>query len=127
MPKQSGKSAAKNKPADMRASGRQRVLWKGVVVHSPALMTIDCAISEISASGARVRLGGPVAVGDPMYLVDFKNAQAFRATIAWRKDDVLGMTFSESYDLHSESAGPTPILRQLWLEQVRQSPSGERW
>ena len=59
--------------------------------------------------------------------MDFKNAQAYRAAVAWRNDDVLGLTFSETYDLRPENSGIPSILRRLWVEQVRQSPSGERW
>ncbi len=115
------------KKADLRGADRHRVLLKGALVHGPAQLTMDCAISEISAAGARVRTASAAAVVEPIYLVDFTNAQAFKAAIAWRQDGVLGLNFQERYDLRSDDAGVPTILRRLQAEQIRQSPSSERW
>ena len=127
MPKKPVKPKPATKTGELRAAQRQRVLLKGVVVHTSAQLTLDCAINEISASGARIRLASADALGEPIYLIDLTNALGFRASIAWRKDAVVGLTFSERYDLRGEAAGSPTILRRLWVEQIRQSPSSERW
>ncbi len=127
MPKNPAKPKPAAKTGELRAAQRQRVLLKGVIVHSPAQLTLDCAISEISASGARVRLASSDALGEPIYLIDLTNALGFRASIAWRKEGIAGLTFTERFDLRGEAAGSPTILRRLWVDQIRQSPSGERW
>ncbi|MHB8529907.1 MAG: PilZ domain-containing protein [Caulobacteraceae bacterium] len=102
-----------------RAQARRRVLLSGALVHTPDQLTVHCTIQDISGSGARVRLSSLDPLGEPIYLVDFTHAAGFRATIAWRQADMIGLRLSETYDLRQYAKGPPPILRRLWLEQIR--------
>ena len=102
-----------------RREHRRRVLLTGRLVHSPAELTVDCAIQDISRGGARVRLGADTMLGDPLYLVDMSHGLAFRARVAWRRENRAGLTFSRYFDLSKPDADAPKILRRLWIDYIR--------
>ncbi len=107
-------------PPHNRASQRQRVLFGGRIVYGPSADTsIDCRIMDISEKGARVRLAGALLLVDPIYLVNLTQGRAFRARQAWRRGDLLGLEFIESYDLREPPPELPRIIRQVWVEQTR--------
>jgi hypothetical protein len=82
-------------------------------------MTLDCAIIDISDTGARVRLEGAQLLVEPLYLVDLRHGLAYRARRAWRRDDLVGLAFSERYDLTAPPPELPRLVRQLWVEATR--------
>ena len=106
-------------PGDKRRELRRRVLLSGKVVHSLGELTVNCAIQDLSATGARVRLPDDTLVGDPIYLINMSHGVAWRARVAWRRENRLGLEFSQSFDLSQENEAAPKVLRRLWLEHVR--------
>ena len=107
--------------AESRTEPRRRVLLSGKLVYGDAEMTIDCAISDLSSKGARVRLAGPELLKEPIYLINVPHGLAFKAREAWRRGNLVGLTFTESYDLHTPPAELPKLVRRIWVEQTRQS------
>jgi hypothetical protein len=105
--------------AEHRAAARRRVLLSGKVIYGEAQMTLDCAISNLSTSGAQVRLSGPEPLSDPIYLINVRHGLAFRAREAWRRGAVVGLEFTQHFDLRAGSAEAPLIVRRIWLEQTR--------
>jgi hypothetical protein len=106
-------------PADGRSSPRRRVLLSGKIVYGGNEMTLDCAIIDISDTGARVRLEGARLLVEPLYLVDLRHGTAYRARRAWRREDLVGLAFSERYDLTTPPPELPKLVRQLWVEATR--------
>jgi len=104
---------------DGRASPRRRVLFSGKLVYGPTDMTLDCAISDLSKTGARVRLSGPEPLVEPIYLVDLRNGLAYRARQAWRRAALVGLEFSDYYDLRNAPPDIPKLVRRLWVEHTR--------
>ena len=102
-----------------RATPRRRVLLSGKLVYGAAEMTLDCAISDLSETGARVRLTGAEPLVEPIYLVDLRNGLGYRAKQAWRRGALVGLSFSDYYDLSKPPPELPRIVRQLWVEHVR--------
>jgi hypothetical protein len=102
-----------------RAEPRRRVLLAGRIVYGPAEMTVDCAIVDLSQAGARVRLAGAQLLGEPIYLVNLSHGYAYKARQAWRRGDLLGLAFTEHYDLRAPPPQLPPLIRRLWVEQTR--------
>ena len=101
---------------DKRKAVRQRVLFRGRLVHSPGMMTTNCSIQSISKTGARVKVSGMEPISGPVYLVDMAHGLAFGATIRWRREDRMGLAFTSYHDLsRPDSAAPT-LVRRLWLD-----------
>ena len=82
-------------------------------------MTLDCAIIDISETGARVRLEGAELVVEPLYLVDLRHGAAYRARKVWRRGQSVGLAFSERYDLSAPPPELPRLVRQLWIEATR--------
>ena len=99
-----------------RATRRQRVLLGGKLVFGVAEFSIDCAIRDLSETGARVKLPIDMPTADEVWLITIRGGVAYRATVACRKGLELGLTFTTRHDLR----GPTPPsvhhLRMLWLD-----------
>jgi len=106
-------------PAEQRAHPRRRALLSGKLVYGEPPMTIDCAISDLSRSGARVRLPGPEPLAEPVYLIDVRHGLAFRAREVWRDGARIGLSFTAYYDLRDPPPELPKIVRQLWVEQIR--------
>jgi hypothetical protein len=106
-------------PSDGRVSPRQRVLLSGKIVYGGNEMTLDCAITDISDTGARVRMQGAQLLVEPLYLVDLRHGVAYRARRAWRREDLVGLAFSERYDLRAPPPELPKLVRQLWVEATR--------
>lgn len=100
-------------------SPRRRVLLSGKLVYGDNEMTLDCAITDISDTGARVRLQGAQLLVEPIYLVDLRHGVAYRARRAWRREELVGLAFSERYDLRSPPPELPKLVRQLWIEATR--------
>ncbi len=98
---------------------RRRVLLGGRIVFGPDDITVDCAIVDMSESGARVRPSGTPLLVEPMYLVNLTHGRAFKARLAWRRDNLIGLAFTEAYDLRAPPPELPKIIRQLWVEQTR--------
>jgi len=105
--------------SDGRGEPRRRVLLSGKLVYGEPPMTLDCSISDVSRSGARVRLQGPLPMPDTLYLIELRHGLAFRARVAWRRANLLGLSFSSLYDLRDPPPELPKLLRQLWVEQTR--------
>ena len=104
---------------EQRADRRRRTLFTGRIVHSRDLLTVECSIQNISRSGARVKLAGAQAIGEPVYLVDMRHGLAFKTTVRWRRDDRLGLAFTDYYDLSKPNPGLPELVRRLWLDYLR--------
>jgi hypothetical protein len=105
--------------SDKRAGVRRRVLFSGRLVHSREELSTACAIQDLSTTGARVKLSGAEALGDPLYLIDMRNGLAYRAQIRWREGERVGLAFLSYHDLAKPDPALSPILRRLWLEATR--------
>lgn len=105
--------------AGKRRQPRRRVLLSGKLVHSPSELTADCAIQDISSAGARIRVPLEVLLGEPLYLINLSHGLAFRARVAWRRDNRAGLAFTAYFDLHKVNDDAPKVLRRLWLEHMR--------
>jgi hypothetical protein len=108
-------------PGEARADPRRRALLSGALVYGAAELTLGCAISDLSRSGARVRLHGAELLMEPIYLVDLSHGLAYRARQAWRRDEVVGLAFVDYFDLRQPPPELPRIVRRLWVDHSRQS------
>ncbi|MBS0412345.1 MAG: PilZ domain-containing protein [Proteobacteria bacterium] len=106
-------------PGGKRREQRRRVLLSGKLVHSAGELTVDCAIQDLSATGARIRVPDDTLVGDPIYLINMSHGVAWRARVAWRRDNRLGLAFSHAFDLSQVNEDAPKVLRRLWMEHIR--------
>jgi hypothetical protein len=104
---------------DNRAEPRRRVLLSGKVVYGASEMTQDCAVADLSSTGARIRLEGPEPLTDPIYLIVVRQGLAFLAREAWRDGAMVGLRFVRSFTLSNPTPDLPLLVRQIWVEQTR--------
>ena len=102
-----------------RREQRRRVLLTGRLVHSVNEWTVECAIQDISRTGARIRVPPDTLLSDPLYLINMSHGLAFKARVAWRRENRVGLTFSRYFDLNKTNEDAPKILRRLWMEHTR--------
>ncbi|MDP3746407.1 MAG: PilZ domain-containing protein [Phenylobacterium sp.] len=103
--------------AERREELRRRVFLTGILIHGPAKLTVDCTIRDLTDSGARVRLGAPDDLSQPLMLLICRSGDAFAGEIAWRRGDEIGLSFSRQCDLNAPLTGRAKTGRRLWIER----------
>jgi len=101
---------------ERRNERRRRVLLFGRLSDLTGAKTVECAISNVSPTGAQVRLYAEHALGERVYLIDAKTHSAHLAAIIWRRGDRLGLHFIETYDLEREIPERIAFLKGLFIE-----------
>jgi predicted 3-demethylubiquinone-9 3-methyltransferase (glyoxalase superfamily) len=77
----------------INAWNRMRDAPVSKIVQGGGAFSTDCAIRDLSDTGARVRLPAPVPVGEDFYLIEMRNGRAFHAEVKWREGEELGVRF----------------------------------
>jgi hypothetical protein len=104
--------------ADHRASARRRVLLAGKLVYGDSDLSVGCAIRDLSESGARVRLSGPVALPQRLKLIEVRTGQCFDCEIAWRRVPELGLRFLSCVDLATSERREHWMLKRIWQDNT---------
>lgn len=102
--------------AEARSSARRRTLLRGRICWGPHFaISADCAIRDLSESGAQLRLPATQALPPTFALIHILDGTSFEATLAWRKGEFAGVKFLGKHDL--KAPGPRDLLplRQIWL------------
>jgi len=106
-----------NQRLERRGAGRHRVLMSGKVAWLDKPFSGDCTIRDLSEEGARIKLADPLAPNDPVLIV-LRSGLAHAARTAWRRGDLVGLEFLQTYDLAEDAPAHLAQLRRLWRAQL---------
>jgi hypothetical protein len=81
--------------SDKRHSPRHRVLKAGKIAYANGSIVIDCTIRNLSDTGARLQVPTSVAIPDRFEFGEAASARRRRATVMWRRGDLMGIRFDE--------------------------------
>jgi hypothetical protein len=101
---------------ERRAERRRRVLFFGRISDAMGSQVSDCAILNLSLTGAQVRLYAEQTLPSQVYLIDPKTHSAHLSEIVWQRGDRLGLHFRATLDLDKEIAGRLHFLKTLLIE-----------
>jgi hypothetical protein len=116
--------------AELPESVRDKRRHPRVLVNRPCRLVQPKAaptagtIVDISAGGARVRLGRADALPQQLVLVDLTEGLAFEAEIAWRKDTEIGLKFLRRHDLKGLAPAHLLAAKTVWLRD-REQPAAQ--
>ncbi|GJD33600.1 PilZ domain-containing protein [Methylobacterium aerolatum] len=82
--------------AEMRRQPRLRVFLKGRIVFNNGQSSIDCLVRDMSAEGARLMLSETAALPEKFDLYIPQKEKTHRATLRWRREDGVGVTFDQA-------------------------------
>jgi PilZ domain-containing protein len=78
--------------------------------------TLDCTVTNFSASGARVRVDSGAMIFGKVLLVHLREKLAFETRIAWRNDRDIGLEFTRAHDLTSTTRADMRVLRRYCVD-----------
>ena len=88
-------------PTCQRRHARRRTLFGGLIF-APDGTQHECSISDISKSGARVRVSGELEVGSHVDLKINKYGILLRSTVMWLREGYYGVEFKTGLDTEDE-------------------------
>ena len=82
-----------------------KTFLKGRIVFNNGASSMDCLIRDLSSTGARLELSETSTLPEIFDLYIQNKDTTFRATLRWRRDGGVGVTFD---DPHHKVAPPPP-------------------
>jgi PilZ domain len=79
---------------DGRIAKRLRVLKSAKIIFNRNQSIVDCAIRDLSATGAKVICTAPVHIPDIVRILFTQDNTIRDAKVMWRKDEFLGLHFT---------------------------------
>jgi hypothetical protein len=101
---------------ERRAERRRRVLFFGRLSDATGALVADCAISNLSATGAQVRLYAERTLPKLVYLIEPKTHVAYLCQVMWQRDDRAGLCFRNTFDLDKPIDERLHFLKTLLIE-----------
>jgi two-component system cell cycle response regulator len=80
-------------PGEARRAARRRVLKAAVAATNDRHLTVACIVRDVSATGARLRAEGSVAVPDTFELIIEVDGLEADCEVVWRKGGEAGVRF----------------------------------
>lgn len=94
--------------AEHRQEVRQRVFLKGRIRFNNGASSMDCLVRDLSSSGARIALSETATLPEVFDLYIPQKERTYRATLRWRREDGVGVTFDEPPTKTASPAAPEP-------------------
>jgi hypothetical protein len=101
---------------ERRVERRRRVLFFGRLSDATGGQVADCAISNLSPTGAQVRLYTERTLPRLVYLIEPKTHAAYLCQVVWQRDDRAGLNFRNTFDLDKEIDERLHFLKTLLIE-----------
>jgi hypothetical protein len=79
--------------SELRTSPRQRVMKSAKIVFGNGLSGVDCAVRNISATGACLEVVSPLGVPDNFVLIVGDESLKRSCRLAWRTAKRIGVAF----------------------------------
>lgn len=102
---------------ERRTSERNRCLLAGRVVPNANRSMVDCAVRNLSDTGALIEVSDAVLMPDRFDLHVVKRGMSYRSVIRWRQGGTMGVTFIS--DNPSAKPEPTSLEMAAQLAQNR--------
>ena len=101
---------------ERRVERRRRVLFFGRISDATGAQVADCAISNLSATGAQVRLYAARTLPKLVYLIEPKTHVAYLCEVMWQSGDRAGLHFRNTFDLDGDIDERLQFLKTLLIE-----------
>ena len=88
---------------EARRAERIRSLLRARIVYNNQNSTIDCTVKNISHSGAKIELGNTMSIPNAFDLEIPQKGRTYRARLAWRDENAIGVEFIEDEAAHREA------------------------
>jgi hypothetical protein len=104
--------------SEHRKETRQRVFLKGRIVFNNGSSSFDCLVRDMSSSGARLVMSDATTLPDAFDLYIPQKDRTYRATLRWRREDGIGVTFEETVRAAGSPPAPDPASTEAALAML---------
>lgn len=101
-----------------RRAPRRRAFLGALAVSRDGRRTVECAVKEISASGARVQVPKDQVIPENCYLIVSAKDAVYEAVVVRAGARDIGLKFIRSYELHELTQPEMQFLRRLFVERM---------
>jgi PilZ domain len=77
-----------------RVAARQRVMKSAKIISMDRTTMTDCAVKNVSATGAQITVENQAVVPKEFYFFQVKDNQMCSAKVVWRRDKLVGIHFT---------------------------------
>ncbi len=99
---------------ERRGSRRSKSFLRGFVYVSRKRGALACLIRDLSEKGARIIFSDTVALPDVVELYIPQRDQTLRARVQWRRNDEIGLAFTEAERAAADaSPSATDVVQRL--------------
>lgn len=100
---------------DWSAKDRRREAREAVDIEARILPGgLPCRVSDLSGSGARLRLGQIAVLPAACILIEWSTGRAHQAEVVWRQGHEAGVKLLRSCDLRGMVPAPFVAAKALW-------------
>ena len=99
-----------------RREPRPRTFLGGKLIFGAHDLTADCTVRNLTTRGAKVQTTVASTLSREMWLVVVKTGMAYRASLAWRRDDEVGLKFISEHKLAVDQDPNLKIVRHVWRQ-----------
>jgi len=99
-----------------RREARPRTLLGGKLVFGPQDLTADCSIRNLTVRGAKIQTSVAAALTKDLWLIVIRRGVVYRAAVAWRRDEDVGLRFQSQHDLATDGDPRLKIVRHVWRQ-----------
>lgn len=104
--------------SEHRKETRQRVFLKGRIVFNNGSSSFDCLVRDMSSSGARLVMSDATTLPEAFDLYIPQKDRTYRATLRWRREDGIGVTFEEPVRAAGSAPAPDPATTEAALAML---------
>ena len=97
---------------------RRKALLGGLTVSRDGARLVECAIREISTSGARIRIAKGDAIPSNVYLIVSGKDLVHEAVIVWVGSQDIGLKFLKTYQSGDLTEPEMQSLRRLVVDRL---------
>jgi hypothetical protein len=104
--------------SEARRARRQRTLLRGKLAYGSAAFSVDCVISDLSETGARVQVQAGATVPEQVYLVHLRTRTAYESKVVWHRDNFVGLEFKSAHDLETATSAEMKLMRLFCVDNA---------
>lgn len=98
--------------SELRRETRLRTFLKGRIVFNNGNSSMDCLVRDLSGSGARLMLSQTATLPEGFDLHIPAKERVHKATLRWRREDSIGVTFAEE-PVPAPETDPAALLARI--------------
>jgi hypothetical protein len=100
---------------ERRNSRRSKSFLSGFVYVSKRRGALACLVRDLSEKGARIIFSDTVTLPDVVDLYIPQREQTLRARVQWRRDDEIGLGFTEAEGAPDPQSTATEVMQRVAL------------